>query len=307
MNEERTPLFQVDAFTSEPFRGNPAAVCLLDRPRDERWMQNVATEMNLSETAYLFENGDGFDLRWYTPAREVPLCGHATLASAHVLWETGTLTPDRDAVFHTKSGRLTATREGDDIVLDFPAHVPEPAEAPSAVKEAIPADVVSCQVVPKDLGEVNYLLELESEQAVRSLRPVLSPLRAPGSPGVMITARGSEYDFVSRYFVPWAGIDEDPVTGSAHCVLAPYWSPKLGKERMTAYQASARGGVVGVELAGDRVRLLAPRGHDDAGCASLLGRSRATGLFGPAAPDATGTGPSLPPRSRAGPAWGCSA
>lgn len=255
MNVTRTPLFQVDAFTSEPFAGNPAAVCLLREPRDAGWMQKVAGEMNLSETAFLVANGDGFDLRWFTPAREVPLCGHATLASAHTLWETGILAETDVARFFSASGELQARLGDHGIELNFPATPTEPGVISDAVRAAIPATPVDVRVVSRDLGEVNYLLELESEQAVRELAPNLEPLRAPGSPGVIVTARAADYDFVSRYFVPWAGIDEDPVTGSAHTVLGPYWADKLGRTRLTGFQASARGGVVGVDVRGDRVLL----------------------------------------------------
>jgi PhzF family phenazine biosynthesis protein len=256
MSIQEIPVHQVDAFTSEPFRGNPAAVCLLGGPRDAEWMQQVAAEMNLYEKAFLFRKGDAFELRWFTPAVEVPLCGHATLASAHVLWETGELAPGRDAVFRTKSGELRATRRNDAMELDFPAGLLEEAELPKNVGKALGVAPVAVRVIAKQLGEDNYLVELASESAVRGLIPNLDPLREPGSPGVIVTASSSgEYDFVSRYFVPWAGIDEDPVTGSAHCSLAPYWGERLGKTKMTGFQASARGGVVGVEIDGDRVRL----------------------------------------------------
>jgi PhzF family phenazine biosynthesis protein len=247
----------VDAFTREPFRGNPAAVCILEEARDEKWMQKVAAEMNLSETAFLVPRDGEWDLRWFTPAVEVALCGHATLASAHVLWESGRVTRSRTA-FATKSGRLEAARESDGIVLDFPALASTPIdEAPEPVRRMLGVEPLSVSHLPaKRLGEETYLVALATADDVRRLSPRLDAIRAPGSPGVIVTAAGDgEYDFVSRYFVPWAGIDEDPVTGSAHCALAPFWSRVLHKTRMTAYQASARGGVIGVELAGDRVLL----------------------------------------------------
>ncbi len=255
MSPRTTPVFQVDAFTSYPFGGNPAAVCLLPEPRDEAWMQKVAAEMNLSETAFLVSRDDGFDLRWFTPVREVPLCGHATLASAHTLWESGILAEDVEARFFSASGELRARLGDDGIEMDFPATSTEPAELSDAVRAAIPTEPVEVRTVSKDLGEVNYLLTFDSEQTVREIVPNLDPLRAPGSPGIIITARAAQYDFVSRYFVPWAGIDEDPVTGSAHTVLGPYWADKLGRTRLRAFQASARGGEVGVEVRGDRVLL----------------------------------------------------
>jgi predicted PhzF superfamily epimerase YddE/YHI9 len=244
-------LFQVDAFTDRPFAGNPAAVCLLDEPRDERWMQDVAREMNLSETAFLEPTGDGFGLRWFTPAVEIDLCGHATLASAHVLWETGTLDPAATGRFHTRSGLLTAERRGEWIELDFPARPVEETPPPAGLLEVFSE--------PGFVGKsrYDYLLELSSEEAVRKSAPDPRVLSALGVRGVIITARASSspFDFVSRFFAPGSGIDEDPVTGSAHCTLGPYWAPRLGKEDLLAYQASARGGVVKVRVVGDRVKL----------------------------------------------------
>jgi len=254
---KETPLYQVDAFTAEAFRGNPAAVCILDEPRDEAWMQHVASEMNLSETAFLVPSDGEWDLRWFTPIVEVPLCGHATLASAHVLWESGRVTRDR-TTFATRSGRLGAERKNGAIVLDFPARPSVPVdETPRAVRRMLGIEPLSVSRLPAGLlGEDTYLVQLATADAVRSLSPDLGPIRGPGSPGVIVTAAGDGgYDFVSRYFVPRAGIDEDPVTGSAHCALAPFWSRVFGRTRMTAYQASARGGVVGVELVDDRVLL----------------------------------------------------
>jgi PhzF family phenazine biosynthesis protein len=253
------PLFQIDAFTSRPFAGNPAAVCVLPEPRDERWMQQVAAEMNLAETAFLVprSNGGGevsFDLRWFTPTVEVDLCGHATLASAHALWqETRTLPPGDIARFHTKSGLLTATRDGDWIELNFPATPAEPADAPDALLTGL--GVASPRFVGR--SRFDYLVELENEDAVRALAPDLAMLRTLPGRGVIATSASASRgrDFVSRFFAPAAGVDEDPVTGSAHCCLMPYWSAKLGRTELVGEQISARGGVVKLRLDGDRVRL----------------------------------------------------
>jgi len=252
------PILHIDAFTSEPFKGNPAAVCLLDETRPAEWMQKVAAEMNLSETAFVVPRQDGgLDLRWFTPKIEVPLCGHATLASAHALWETGRLAQDKEARFHTLSGSLIARRDCDRIEMDFPALFANRAELPKAVEEAL--DIKPLAVVAnrrKDGSDGNFLVELESESAVREVRPDFEKLRRAVDVGVIITARGdSKYDFVSRYFACHAGIDEDPVTGAAHCMLAPYWAAKLGKDALSAYQASARGGEVSVTFSGARVIL----------------------------------------------------
>jgi predicted PhzF superfamily epimerase YddE/YHI9 len=251
------PILQIDAFTAEAFKGNPAAVCLLDRSRPDEWMQRVAAEMNLSETAFIVPRSvkkDGFDLRWFTPEVEVPLCGHATLASAHALWETGKLAAGEEARFYTQSGWLIARRAGAKIELDFPALPVRETTLPGEIREALG---VNPRYAGRDHHERNFLLELESEEIVRSLRPNFESLRKNATSGVIVTARASTapYDFVSRFFASCAGIDEDPVTGSAHCSLAPYWAERLGKSEMVGYQASARGGVVGVRLSGDRVLL----------------------------------------------------
>ena len=241
-------LYHVDAFTGQAFRGNPAAVCLLDAERDAAWMQSVAAEMNLSETAFVVPRGDDFSLRWFTPAVEVALCGHATLASAHALWEERRLEKAR---FHTKSGVLTATRNGDWIELDFPATPARAAEAPAGLLESLGV------TDPLFVGRNNYdyLIHLPSESDVRGVRPDQARLRAVEARGVIVTAPSAQFDFVSRFFGPAVGVEEDPVTGSAHCALTPYWAAILGKDEMTAWQASARGGVVRVRLAGDRVIL----------------------------------------------------
>ncbi|HEX7049899.1 MAG TPA: PhzF family phenazine biosynthesis protein [Longimicrobiales bacterium] len=245
-------ILQVDAFTDRPFRGNPAAVCVLPEPREPAWMQDVAREMNLSETAFLVPEDDGFRLRWFTPAVEVDLCGHATLASAHVLWEDGLLAPEATARFHTRSGLLTAVRSGDRIVLDFPAKPEEATTAPEGLAHAL-------GITPAYVGRNKFdlLVELPSEAAVRELAPDFARLRTIDARGVIVTARAAtrDYDFVSRFFAPRVGVDEDPVTGSAHCCLGPFWQKRLGRTEFTAYQASPRGGTVHVEVRGDRVRL----------------------------------------------------
>ena len=245
-------IYQVDAFTDKPFSGNPAAVCLLRQPGDLAWMQNVAKEMNLSETAFLHKQEDGFSLRWFTPAAEVDLCGHATLASAHILWENGILGRKEQARFHTRSGLLTADWKEESIELDFPANPDEPADAPAGLAEAL-------QVNPLYIGKskFDYLVQVDSEDTVRGLKPDFSALKALPVRGVIVTCRASSpgYDFISRFFAPRVGVNEDPVTGSAHCTLGPFWSRRLEKNQFIAYQASERGGVLRVRVAGDRVHL----------------------------------------------------
>jgi PhzF family phenazine biosynthesis protein len=243
---------QVDAFTSRAFAGNPAAVLVLPAPRDDAWMHDVAREMNLSETAFLVPCDDGYNLRWMTPAVEVDLCGHATLASAHVLWEEGHLPPGAQARFHTRSGLLLANRAGDWIEMDFPATPDEPAAPPPNLMEALGATAVYAGRTRFD-----YIVELRSAEAVRELRPDFGALGKVSARGVIVTAPSDspEYDFISRFFAPAVGINEDPVTGSAHCCLAPYWSRRLNKPELTGYQASARGGVVRVRTEGDRVKI----------------------------------------------------
>jgi PhzF family phenazine biosynthesis protein len=244
---------QVDAFTDRPFGGNPAAVCILPGPRDASFLQDVAREMNLSETAFLLARPDGgWDLRWFTPAVEVDLCGHATLASAHVLWEQGHLARTAPARFHTRSGLLTCETKGAWIEMDFPAKREEPAVPPPELGLALGA---SMKYVGRNAFD--YLVEVDAETTVRELRPDHAQLRRLPVRGVMVTALSASpaYDFVSRFFAPGSGIDEDPVTGSAHCALGPFWSARLGQRELTGYQASARGGVVKVRVAGDRVGL----------------------------------------------------
>lgn len=245
-------LVQVDAFTDTPFRGNPAAVCILDGPAPEEWMQAVAREMNLSETAFLYPAPEGFALRWFTPTVEVDLCGHATLASAHVLWEDGHLAVDAAAVFETNSGQLTASRAGAWIELDFPA-------TPAIEVASVPGLEQALGVEARWTGrsEFDFLVEVDSEAMVRGLRPDMTQLRQLHCRGVMVTSRAAseEFDFVSRFFAPAVGINEDPVTGSAHCALGPYWAQHLGKRELDAAQISARGGVLRVRVDGDRVIL----------------------------------------------------
>lgn len=246
------PLFQVDAFTNTPFAGNPAAVCLLAEPRDDAWMQNVAQEMNLAETAFVSGQGNEFDLRWFTPAVEVDLCGHATLASAHVLWETGRVEPQETIGFQTRSGLLTARRTEDWIELDFPATPAEPCEEWGDLADALGMTPVSVGRSPFD-----YLVEVDSEATVRRLAPDFARLKALPVRGVIVTSRAdsTEYDIISRFFAPAVGIDEDPVTGSAHCCLAPFWCSRLHTNRLMAYQASSRGGTLRLEIQGERVKL----------------------------------------------------
>jgi PhzF family phenazine biosynthesis protein len=246
-------IVQVDAFTNKPFAGNPAAVCVLPQAASDDWMRNIAREMNLSETAFLTPQDGGFGLRWFTPAVEVDLCGHATVASAHVLWQDGHLPQGQQARFHTRSGLLLADQRGDWIELDFPAKIVTEAAPPP---ELLPALGVS-QAAFVGKNAFDYLVEVDSEETLRGLTPDHSTLRRIPVRGIIATARshGGEFDFVSRFFAPGSGIDEDPVTGSAHVALGPYWAGRLGKNEFTAFQASPRGGVVRVRVAGDRVLL----------------------------------------------------
>jgi len=245
-------IFIVDAFTDQPYKGNPAAVCVLDRERPERWMQRVANEMNCSETAFALRMGDEYSLRWFTPETEVDLCGHATLATAHLLWEEGLHEGDEIA-FHTRSGRLTAERDGEWIRLDFPADPAVPAEAPEDLTEGLG----SAALVYVGKGGTDLVVELEDEAAVARLRPNLHAWKRLDARGVLVTARSGRpnVDFVSRCFFPAIGIDEDPVTGSAHCTLGPYWAAKLGRTELTAMQLSAREGLLRLRVGTERVQL----------------------------------------------------
>lgn len=246
----------VDAFSAEPFAGNPAAVCLLDQARDDDWMQSVAREMNLSETAFLTGEAERHRIRWFTPATEVVLCGHATLASAHVLWETGRLAAGRDAVFDSRSGELRACRVGEAIELDFPVYSGEEREAPARIREALGVEPELTSRFDRPAGDDEiWLVELTTEEDVRATAPRFELMRERGTPSVIVTARADEdaVDFVSRYFAPGFGIDEDPVTGSSFCALGPYWSSRLGKTHLEGHQVSARGGRVGIDVRGHRV------------------------------------------------------
>lgn len=276
------PIYQVDAFTSKPFSGNPAGVCILPKKASEEWMKSVAREMNLSETAFLLQledagkekpagtekmtdqermaeetqagKGQGiFSLRWFTPVTEVDLCGHATLASAHILWETGRLLPSQQARFHTRSGMITADLRGEWIEMNFPSKPEQPATIPIDFPSVLGAQ-------PKYVGrnQFDYLVEVDNEEVLRGMKPDFTRLAKMPVRGVIVTclpADPEQYDFVSRFFAPAVGVNEDPVTGSAHACLGWFWGKRLGKTEMTAYQASARGGVVKVRLAGDRVFL----------------------------------------------------
>ena len=248
------PLYVVDAFADAPFRGNPAAVCLLDRSRDDAWMQSVAAEMNLSETAFVLPEGAAWRLRWLTPRVEVDLCGHATLASAHVLWEIGRVRADQSVLFETRSGRLTCTKRGDWIEMDFPAEPATQASDPGPLLAALGG---SGSVIGHKRNRMDYLVELENAAAVRALKPDMRLLASLPVRGIIVTATSDDprFDFVSRFFAPGVGVDEDPVTGSAHCCLAPHWSQKLGKSEMVGFQTSARGGVVRVQIRGNRVAI----------------------------------------------------
>jgi predicted PhzF superfamily epimerase YddE/YHI9 len=245
-------MYVVDAFTDRPFAGNPAAVCVLDAPADETWMRQVACEMNLSETAFLWPVGDGYSLRWLTPAVEVDLCGHATLASAHVLWETGALERSAEARFTTRGGTLVCRQADAWVEMDFPALPVSPCEAPPGLDEALGTRALRVGDSGMDL-----LVEVMNETVLSALSPDMNALSAIPKRGVIVTCRSDTAgtDFVSRFFAPAAGINEDPVTGSSHCALGPYWAAQIGKTSFAARQLSARGGVMKVEVCGERVRL----------------------------------------------------
>lgn len=247
-----TPVVHVDAFTSDPYAGNPAAVCFLAAAREPAWMQRVASELNLSETAFLVPGGDAFGLRWFSPRVEVDLCGHATLASAHALWETDRLARDRQARFDTKSGRLTADRRGEWIELDFPSTPTAETPAPPGLLESL-----RTKARRVERSRFDFLVEVDGEETVRAIAPDFGGLARIDARGIIVTSRASApgVDFVSRFFAPAVGIDEDQATGSSHCALAVYWSTRIGKMRMSARQLSLRGGRVEVELVGERVRL----------------------------------------------------
>lgn len=283
-------LHLVDSFTQTPFHGNPAAVCILSAPAPEAWMQKLAAEMNLSETAFAHPESwpaqtpggpslQGWRLRWFTPTVEVALCGHATLATAHVLWETGHLPPGQPADFITESGRITCNsgQEPDgSITMDFPATPESPMTVPRGLPEAL-----GCGVYYAGRNAFDFLIETKDEETVRGLQPDLAALAEYPVRGIIVTARaakpGTPHDFVSRFFAPASGVNEDPVTGSAHCCLGPFWSQRLGRNRLTGRQVSRREGTVGVEWLPDRNRVILS-GH---AVTVLSGR-----LAAPALPDA---------------------
>lgn len=247
------PFFLVDAFSDRPFSGNPAVVCPLPGWPADRWLQDVAAEMKQSETAFLVEESDCFRLRWFTPKVEVALCGHATLASAHALWQAGLAKPNSEIQFSTKSGVLKAAYRQGEIELDFPLTPEEPADPPA---ELLPALGVRAKYVGRNRSS-DYLVEVESEAELRQMAPDFKRLATAPVRGTIVTSRSadSRFDFVSRFFAPAVGIDEDPVTGSAHCCLGDFWQKRLGKNEFLAYQASPRGGVVRVRVADGRAFL----------------------------------------------------
>jgi PhzF family phenazine biosynthesis protein len=244
-------IYIVDAFTDKAFAGNPAAVYVMTEPLPDERMQLIAREFNLSETAFLLPEGEGYKLRWFTPTTEVELCGHATMASAHILYETGRITKDKVVRFYTLSGELRAKYIDGSIELNFPEEAPQETEMPDYLAESL--DIENWKYVGKN--RFDYIIELGNEQDIRSLTPNFSLLAQIPARGIIVTAAGSSgnYDFISRFFCPNVGINEDPVTGSAHCCLVPYWQRKLGKEKMRAYQASERGGEMEVYTKEGRV------------------------------------------------------
>lgn len=242
-------VYIVDAFTDKPFGGNPAGVCVLDSAKPNAWMQSVAAEMNLSETAFLLKAFDGYMLRWFTPKKEVELCGHATLASAHLLWEQR-LCKDNDITFHTRSGLLGAKKRGILIELDFPIEMDEETEAPNQLRESLG---VPFKYVGKN--RMDYIVEVEDQKTVQNLQPDFGLMKMMTTRGVIVTAAADDkdIDFVSRCFFPALGIDEDPVTGSAHCCMGPYWAKKLGKRELKAKQISERGGELSLNVEAERI------------------------------------------------------
>ncbi|RPI17950.1 MAG: PhzF family phenazine biosynthesis protein [Ignavibacteriae bacterium] len=248
----KLPIYTVDAFTSKPFKGNPAAVCILENEIEEQLMKNIAFELNLSETAFVRKTGDTYSLRWFTPAMEVDLCGHATLASSHILWETERQDKNKEIIFNTRSGELKASRKENIIQLDFPLIEQKEIAVPPELEKALGAKPNYC-----GMTEWNYVIEFENEDMIKNMQPDFELLQSLPAWGTIVTAKGSSdgYDFVSRFFAPEKGVKEDPVTGSAHCALGPYWMKRLGKNTFKAYQASARGGEVGVKVENGRVYL----------------------------------------------------
>lgn len=241
------PLYQVDAFASEVFKGNPAAVCPLDHWLDDETLQQIALENNLSETAFVMGGDEGYEIRWFTPAVEVALCGHATLAAAHSMMTELGHEGDTISFRSRQSGVLTVTRTTDGYTLDFPSDDPQPAVLLPALQEAIDAEILECLK-----GKTDYMLVVADEATLVSLKPNFHLMKQAEARGVIVTSKGDEHDFVSRFFAPQSGIDEDPVTGSAHTLLGPYWAEKLGRSSMRAAQRSSRGGELGVEVNADR-------------------------------------------------------
>jgi PhzF family phenazine biosynthesis protein len=247
-------IFTVDAFANKPFSGNPAAVCMLDENKDDGWLLSVAAEMNLSETAFLHKAESGYNLRWFTPEVEVDLCGHATLASAHILWETGEIKFNDEVIFHTKSGVLKAYKYDNEIMLDFPSIPVTESKIFDEIKNALKIKDVKYS----GMSRHHYLIELNSEKEIKELKPDFDQLSRLPLFATIVTAisENKNYDFVSRFFAPSKGIKEDPVTGSAHCVLGPYWSKRLNRNEMKAFQASKRGGFLKVRVEDQRVMLI---------------------------------------------------
>ncbi len=244
-----TPLYIVDAFTDKPFSGNPAAVCPLSEWFDDSTLQSMATENNLSETAFFVPNGDRFHLRWFTPEVEVPLCGHATLATSHVLFNHLNYSRE-EIVFESQSGELSVRRKGELLIMDFPVNNPTPVEIPDSL-------IVALGALPKEvhLSQDTYLVVYETEDNILSINPNFSLLEQVDMPYIIVTSRGTKSDFVSRFFTPKVGVPEDPVTGSAHCTLIPYWADRLNKNSLHAYQVSKRGGELFCENCGERVQI----------------------------------------------------
>jgi len=249
-------IYQIDAFTDQPFHGNPACVCILDQPHSDAWMQALSAEMNLSETAFLLKQPDGFGLRWFTPTKEVSLCGHATLASAHILWEDGHVPHTEKIEFHTQSGLLTIRKNGPWTEMDFPTRLVSPADPNPELNQALGITPIHTSKRPLEKG-ATYLLEVETEEVVRAMAPDFARLLVTDARTVIVTSRSrdSAYDFVSRFFGPAIGINEDPVTGSAHCYLAPYWGARLNKQILLGLQVSKRQGLVGCQWQNERVLL----------------------------------------------------
>ncbi|WP_254847768.1 PhzF family phenazine biosynthesis protein [Paenibacillus odorifer] len=255
MNTMNIPLYIIDAFAEQAYSGNPAAVCLLEHPVDEGYMQKTAAEMNLSETAFLWTEEDGYRLRWFTPKVEVKLCGHGTLASAHVLWESGLLAPDMEARFYTRSGLLRASRSGDLISLYFPPYQLQPSPVISGLAAAL--GIAEANVVETMRYADNVLVRLDQEARVRELSPDFGALSGLEGRGFAVTAESSieGIDCISRFFAPKVGVNEDPVTGSAHTALAPFWADRLNRTQLTAYQASKRGGLLQLEVSKDEIKM----------------------------------------------------